>query len=366
MKLAVKLLKRSDLTFFEPQFRQVNAGNQKSLNLNRAVLVDTFYPALGELQHKAVIPVCLSIWGPDAAAEMRLSRSIAKEAKNWRLNGEFVYNPDSSPARFNDLKAGDLALIRFDGAAAPDAVTLVVVSASASADAGLHGRLAPLAGTSMRAVTAEEFLEALADTPPEHPARLLVWDAAELADLEDAAEGDPSAAARLSSRRKVSRDELAKALARAGETGLEGEALVAQWLAGQEGDGHVREWGWVASLDAISPFDFTATAADGTFMQIEVKTTTVAGPRPFHISIAELTSAAQSERYDLFRLSGWDGTGASLRIATNIGAWAVSLLQALKTLPPGVRPQSFLVDENQFSWSEPVRLIAMSEDEDDA
>lgn len=366
MKLAVKLLKRSDLTFFEPQFRQVNAGNQKSLNLNRAVLVDSFYPALGELQHKAVIPVRLSIWGPDAASEMRLSRSIAKEAKNWRLNGEFVYNPDNSPTRFNDLEAGDLALIRFDGAAAPNAVTLVVVSASAPADVGLHARLAPLAGTSMRSVTAEDFLEALADAPPEHPARLLVWDAAELADLEDAAEGDPSAAARVSSRRKVSRDELAKALARARETGLEGEALVAQWLADQESDGHVREWRWVADLDAISPFDFTATTSDGIFKRIEVKTTSVAGPRAFHISIAELASAAQREHYDLFRLSGWNGTAASLRIATDIGAWAASLLKALEALPAGVRPQSFLVDEDQLSWSEPVSLIALSEDENEA
>jgi len=366
MKLAVKLLKRSDLTFFEPQFRQVNAGNQKSLNLNRSVLVDTFYPALGELQHKAVIPVRLSIWGPDAAGEMCLSRSIAKEAKNWRLNGEFVHNPDISPARFNDLAPGDLALLRFDGAAAPQAVTLVVVSASAPADADLHAQLAPLAGVSMRAVTSEDLLEALADAPPEHPARLLVWDEAELADLEDAAEGDPAAAARISSRRKVSRDELAKALARAGETGLEGEALIASWLGEQECDGHVREWRWVADQDAISPFDFAAILADGTSVRIEVKTTTATGSRPFHISIAELMSAAKGERYDIFRLSCWDGATASLKIATDIGDWATSLLKMLEALSAGVRPQSFLVDEGQFSWSEPVTITAVSEAEDEA
>ena len=67
MKVAVKRLKRSDLTFFEPQFRRVNAGNQKALNLNRNVLVDTFYPDLRDIadQHDGTLPISLSVWGPD-------------------------------------------------------------------------------------------------------------------------------------------------------------------------------------------------------------------------------------------------------------------------------------------------------------
>lgn len=47
MRFAVKKLSRSDLTFFEPQFRVQNAGNQKSINLNRDVFVDQLFPALG-------------------------------------------------------------------------------------------------------------------------------------------------------------------------------------------------------------------------------------------------------------------------------------------------------------------------------
>lgn len=366
MKLAVKLLRQSDLTFFEPQFRRLNRNRQKSLNLNRSVLIDVFYPALGGLQHKAVIPVRLAIWGPDAAPEIRLSRSVTKEAKNWRLNGEFVRNPDISPARFNSLAPGDLALLRFDGVAVPDAVTLVIVSATAPADAELHAQLAPLAGGNMRAVGPEELLQALAGTPPEHPARLLIWDDTELDDLEDAAEGDPAAAARVTSRRKVSREELAKAGARAGETGLEGEFLIAQWLGDQQRAGHVRDWQWVAEENAISPFDFSAILDDGTPVRIEVKTTTAKGLRPFHISIAELTAACEGERYDLYRLSGWDGTTASLRIAADIGSWATGIRQTLQVLPAGVRPQNFLVDEDQLSWSDRIEVVARSDDEDEA
>lgn len=365
MKLAVKLLKRSDLTFFEPQFRQVNAGNQKSLNLNKSVLVDQFYPALGEMQHKAVIPVRLSIWGPDAAEEMRISRSIAKEAKNWRLNGEFVHNPDIAPARFNTLAPDDLALLRFDGSPSPTSVKLVVVSATAKSDADLYEQLAPLAGSNMRAVSADDLLAALADAPPDHPARQLVWDQAELADLEDAADGDATAAARIAARRKVSRDELAQARARAGEIGFEGEALVAHWLSLQEVEGRIRDWRWIADEDAVSPFDFAVTRSDGTPLRVEVKTTSATGPRAFHISSAEVSSAAQGSDYDLFRLSGWDGTNATLRIANGIGSWATSLLTTLAALPAGVRPQNFLVDEDQFRWSEPIKLSVSAAEEDD-
>ncbi len=365
MKLAVKLLRRSDLTFFEAQFRQVNAGNQKSLNLNKSVLVDLFYPGLGELQHKAVIPVRLSIWGPNGAEEMRLSRSIAKEAKNWRLNGEFVHSPEIEPARFDTLMPDDLALLRFDGTPSPNAVKLVIVSASANEDAQIYATLAPLAGANMRAVSADELLAALVSAPPDHPARQLVWDEEELADLEDAADGDAAAAKRIAARRKVSRDELIKARARASEIGLEGEALIAHWLGEREARGQVREWRWVAEEDAVSPFDFTVTETDGTISRIEVKTTTSTGPRAFHISIAEVTAAAQGSRYDLYRLSGWDGTGASLRIADDIADWASSLLGALLALPPGVRPQNFLVDEDQFSWSEPLKVMIPADEEED-
>ena len=41
---AVKYPTRSDLTFFERQFRCQNAGKQKSTNLNTDVFVDLIFP----------------------------------------------------------------------------------------------------------------------------------------------------------------------------------------------------------------------------------------------------------------------------------------------------------------------------------
>lgn len=63
---AVKRLTRSDLTFFEYQFRRQNAGNQKSINLNADVFIDDIFPyartiAAGQ-PHQ--FPVRLQILGP--------------------------------------------------------------------------------------------------------------------------------------------------------------------------------------------------------------------------------------------------------------------------------------------------------------
>lgn len=45
-RIAVKTLTGSDLTLFEWHFRNKNAGNQKSINLNANIFIDELYPYL--------------------------------------------------------------------------------------------------------------------------------------------------------------------------------------------------------------------------------------------------------------------------------------------------------------------------------
>lgn len=141
MRFAVKKLSRSDLTFFEPQFRIQNAGNQKSINLNRDVFVDQLFPAFPEVLTQAggQLPVRLLIDGPGLGHDrIDVRRKLAKGTsyKNYRLNGEFVRNPEEEGSRFNALAEGDLAVLAFDGAGAPDLIRLFVLSAS---EAGAEG-----------------------------------------------------------------------------------------------------------------------------------------------------------------------------------------------------------------------------------
>jgi hypothetical protein len=218
----------------------------------------------------------------------------------------------------------------------------------------------------MRDVDAGTLLAALEGIDPSHPAHLLVPTDTDLADIEEAAAGDPEATDRTLRRRNVSRDEVEAARERASETGLEGEAIVDHYLAQQQEAGRLTSWNWVAEENALSPYDFRAEDVQGRHIHIEVKTTTANAPRPFHISLAELAAAANVERYDLYRVSALSDGAGVLRRSESIGPWAKQVVAAVNTMPPGVVPQTFLVREDLFTWSEPEPVELPSDDGEDA
>ncbi len=126
MKFAVKRLRRSDLTFFEYQFRRQNAGNQKSINLNRDVFIDVLFPSApgiatknGTAGEPAPFHLRLTIYGPGLRRTPQLvTRSVlpkTRPQKNWRLNGEFVRDPDDDPARYHNLQPDDVAVLALKG-----------------------------------------------------------------------------------------------------------------------------------------------------------------------------------------------------------------------------------------------------------
>src|SRR5438552_8409291 len=93
-KIAIKRLTKSDLTFFIWHFENMSAGNQKAINLNSDIFVDTLYPGIQEaaLKQDNRFPLNLYISGPSSAEAINLQRKIVKGPayKNWRLDGEFV------------------------------------------------------------------------------------------------------------------------------------------------------------------------------------------------------------------------------------------------------------------------------------
>ena len=104
----MKRLTPSDLTFFKWHYENRNAGNQKAINLSRNVFIDKLYPSLPDImtdRGDGKIPVTLYIYGPGLYDAYQLQRKIIKTGsyKNWRLNGEFIFNPEDIPERFNSL-----------------------------------------------------------------------------------------------------------------------------------------------------------------------------------------------------------------------------------------------------------------------
>jgi len=125
MKLAIKALTQSDLSFFKVHLKY---SKQKAINLNSDIFIEKFYPHLqGAMRH---IKVSLTVFGPGGRGPHRLTRKILYTAggKNWRLNGEFIHDPEGETGRYDKLVEGDLALFGFDGIDEPDSAIMVLVS----------------------------------------------------------------------------------------------------------------------------------------------------------------------------------------------------------------------------------------------
>lgn len=307
-KAALKRLTASDLTFFEWQFRYRNAGNQKSINLNADIFVDQLYPAAPDMAPSLgdEIPISLTLFGPGLAGSYPLARKIVKAGsyKNWRLNGEFVHNPDDATDRFNILEPGDLVLFVFSGEPLPTRLNAVFISARVAEDTHLHSALSPLvpAGReSMIRITRAALSEAalLAGITSQHPVQPFLADPEFESALEDAAFGSEDGVQFVRRRpgRRVSAMDLAKARIKAEQVGRDGEGLIYVYLAGLAARQEIGVVEWIADTDAAAPFDFRITSKAGEVVKLDVKSTSGKFDRAIHISAAEIAEAANaSER----------------------------------------------------------------------
>lgn len=362
-RIAVKRLAASDLTFFETQFRKLDVGNQKSINLNADIFVEGFYPALPGLSTTLGdrIPVSLTILGPASAPPYLLTRSVTKRDayKNWRLNGEFVRDPEDQPGRFDTLVAGDLAVLEFVGDPIPQKLSLLLISASAAADSTVYASLNPLVPggrKTMIQVSRAQLAAAAASSPSPHPIWTIASDPEFDAALEDAALGGAKGSEELAKKatKPVSAATLALAKAAAEKNGREGEALAWIYLQRLKAEGKVTAIEWTSNTNAVAPYDFLA-AADGKTIRIDAKSTTGEFERDIHMSIPELTVAASGERYDLWRVYQLNDDGARLKIAEEIASVAKNVLAGI-ALPSGVRVDSVSINPRILDWSEEINI----------
>ena len=362
-RMAAKRLTASDLTFFLWHFRNANAGNQKSINLNANVFVDNLYPVLGEAPVER-LPLDLYLYGPGLAPERNLQRKIIKGRayKNWRLNGEFVdAQPDDPPDRYRSLQGGDIAVFDFFGDPYPAGARVVLLARSEAADTALHEQIAQMIPADDRhsmipldAATLGRVLDAAA-APPEHPLRDLQIDQ----DLAEAAVGNQDAIERLRRRprlRRLTDEDLARSRANAERVGASGEDIVNSFLADQADKGEIREYTWASRENAIEPYDFRFVAMDGTQVLTDVKSTEGEFSRPIHVSLNELICMAgadlSGQRYDLCRVYLLGQDAASTRWARGVSGWARTVLSALEGLPPGVKVDGVSVAPDTLAFGD--------------
>jgi hypothetical protein len=130
------------------------------------------------------------LYGPGSAGEYSQQRKIIKGEtyKNWRLDGEAIYDPPDHPGRFSALKQADLAVFEFVGYSYPVSAKMVLLAADSDQDSAAHSVIAArMAGRPMISLTAEDLgrLIPSADIPDDHSVYELLLDDA----LEDAVQG---------------------------------------------------------------------------------------------------------------------------------------------------------------------------------
>jgi hypothetical protein len=372
-RLAIKRLTASDCTLFEGVFKTINAGNQKSINLNADILTGELYPGLATAAAATEneIALAISIYGPGAKSAHRLSRKIIKNAtyKNWRLDGEFIPGPPGDTSRYDGIRPGDLAILAFKGDLSPNGMDLIVVSQTNTADAALHSALTALFGNkSMIAVTPVQIGVAAnrAAVPETHPVYIAATDPELESALEDAAQGGIEGTGKLLTNkwgRKISGADLAKAKARAEYTGQDGEGLINGYLASRVAAGKLASFKWASAENAIAPFDFDTLTAAGQRTLIDVKTTSGPFENAIHLSLAEIIEASGAVRYRIYRVFALNEDGGKLRISKDIRP----LAQLLKTLhethmPAGIRADGFSVATSALMWGS-ERYVERPEEE---
>ena len=362
-KLALKRLTKSDLTIFEWHFRNRNAGNQKSINLNADVFVNELYPAVPTvaLTNGNEMPVSVGIFGPGIKPELPLARKIIKGAayKNWRLNGEFIFNPAGDPDRFNALLPGDLAVLEFVGEPHPTSLRMFLLASALPCDSGVLSRLNEVLGDrSMAALSKRALASAIdsTDLASDHPLNELLLDTS----LEDAALGGYRGIRDLlkrSSGTKLTQHEVVRAREDADRASDLGAELVFGYLRAQLMVGTLAGVEWLSKENAILPYDFAAVLPSSERLKIKVRSTRGSFRLPLHISLSEFRESADSpEPYSIYRIYGLDENGGYLRINADFRPFANEVLDGLDRLPDSVNPDTLSVDPEELPFGPETRI----------
>lgn len=372
-KIAIKRLSASDLTFFEHHYRHTDGTKQKAFNLDRAVFIDVLYPSLPVAVGEGPVKVALSIRGPGMAPAQNLMRKILKQDKNWRLNGELIFDPPDTKNLYAALQKGDFAIIEFIGGVAPDSVMVQLVAQAQPEDLRLHTAIDSKYGNSFSAhkgmivPDTDEFLGILVDVglDPSHPASDLL----ETDFLEDVVLGGLHGFESLTRRREgrvLTKAEFQQSKENAERVGRLGEQFVNSHLADQKDKGVITEFEWTSDINPIAPYDFAIKASGAITTKIDVKSTGGKQDNPVHVSMAELVEMIHSTvPYKIYRVHGIKERSGVLAVSKDVREFAKAIGASIQGFPQGVVPDGFSIDPKLLNLGRP-QTIGASDDNEEA
>ncbi|MFM8333238.1 MAG: protein NO VEIN domain-containing protein [Candidatus Methylumidiphilus sp.] len=312
-------------------------------------------------------------FGPGGASLHNLERKILKDQKNWRLNGELIYDPPEEHQRYAPLKEGDYAILAFIGEQEPHAAKAYLIAEALDEDKSLHHALKQRFSAKfssrkgMVEISRDELagIVAALDLPDGHPVLDLLDDDA----LEDAVHNGLQGIQQLRKHRKsrgVSREELSKARQSAERIGRLGEEILNEWLDVNMKSGKIQGYRWESNTNAVAPYDFVLVENGADARRIDAKSTAGDFKNPIHISTAELLEMAQGGiPYDLYRIYSTRETTAHLRIASDLGATAASILEHFKNLPTAITVDGISINPEYLEFGEDIFIDLPPQDESD-
>ena len=351
MKIAIKKLTNSDLSFFKVHLK---LSKQKAINLNSNVFIEQFFPNLD--RSFETIQLQLAIVGPSGKQPYWLSRKVLRSqgAKNWRLNGEFIHNLDEDINRFRHLVANDYAILAFEGSDRPTALTLILVSQSEDADLySAIGEKFSFAGrNTMIAISDADISDLRQQTEDiysnDHPLDLL-----QIPDTIEDALFTPITSQRKTSTGKfvaLTQEQLQRQLLSAQDTGQVGEELFRIWLIAT---GHNEtDFEWTSLTHARSAYDFEISNPKWSDAQgavyVDVKATKGLFTRAFHMSLSELKWAAEHPTYRIARIYEIESDTPKMKLLTGVTDLARDVLQTMDGFLEGVTVDSLTIASHLF------------------
>ncbi len=364
LKIAAKRLTKSDLSLFHWHYHEKyeEKSKQKAINLNANILVGELFPDLPDIadEKNNRLLLDMQVLGPDMKPALGFARKIIKgdTYKNWRLDGEIIHNPDDDPNRFNVLDEGDIVLLVFEGEDSPEILRAYFLAQESGADQSIHGLLNGYLGPGpMKQLSVEDLDDLISrgDVPTEHPIReLLLRDA-----IEDLAMGGYEGAKELRRRRSsrtMTNREIENARLKCAKIGRDGEELFNAYLDAQKRSGGIKNYEWVARINAISPFDFTVEPLNGQPYSVDVKTTEGGFLNRIHVSFSELVEMTDSRDYNIARVYKIDGDRAKLRFSHPMKDIASGIMKEIAGLPEGVSIDSISISPEMINWEGSVDL----------
>jgi hypothetical protein len=355
IRTAIKKLTQSDLSLFKIHLK---LSKQKAINLNSNIFIELYFPSLSNSFDNIHLP--LTIIGPGDREQHTLSRKILRSqgSKNWRLNGEFIHNPEEDSVRYNSLCPDDYAVLMFEGTERPTAITMILVSRSENLD--LHALISTEIQFIGKNTMVDISPQKLIDIFENRTFSNAITNALDCINsfnndtIEDVLYGKKRF--ELVEQRsthsfpRLTHEQLQRQMQVAQETGRFGEEIFRTWLLD---NGQIEEkFKWTLNESARSPYDYEILSPfwlpQTEKIYLDVKTTRSNFDQPFHMSYSEIKFASLCDNYRIARIFNLDLISKKICILNGISELANQLLDTFSALPKEVGVDSISLVPSQF------------------